>query len=188
MFVVGQHILNSAQQKSYFKEYVKNPLIEVGNHSFSHAHNKYKLFYSSASSVYDDFLKTYKQDSLPTKLCLLPDRNMWRTKQINANDMPNGADAADLLFKNGFRVIGWDLEWEHDAHTSSPVQTVTDMVFLINNHFKNGSTKTKNHLVLLAHDEMFAKGWEESELKELIDLLKKQGNYQFDFVSEYPNL
>jgi len=42
-------------------------------------------------------------------------------------------------------------------------------------------------LVLLAHDEMFRNGWEESELKQLIDKLKAKGNYSFDHLSSYPN-
>jgi len=41
---------------------------------------------------------------------------------------------------------------------------------------------------LLCHDEMFVKEWEESELKQLITKLKADGNYRFDFISNYPNL
>lgn len=33
----------------------------------------------------------------------------------------------------------------------------------------------ENHLVILCHDEMFCKSWEENELKQLIDKLKGRG-------------
>ncbi len=188
VFVVGQHIQNSPQLKGYFNEYLVNPMIEVGNHSFSHAHNKYQLYYSNANSVYVDFLKCYNEYKLPTKLCRLPGRNMWRTATIKHNDMPSGSAAADLLYQNGFKIIGWDLEWEHDAPTSSPVQTGDDMVYLIETHLKNGTTRVKNHLVLLSHDEMFSKGWEQSELDQLVDKLKATGNFKFEFLSTLPGL
>ena len=188
VFVVGVHIDNGGKWKTYFDNYLKDSLIEVGNHSYSHAHNHYAAFYNSPQAVVDDFVKSYEKHSLPTKLCRLPGRNMWRTAKITRNDMKSGSSSADLLFKNGFKVIGWDLEWQHDGKTGTPIQTVDDMVDQISTQLKKKRTQTKNHIVLLCHDEMFAKEWEESELKQLITKLKADGNYRFDFISNYPNL
>lgn len=188
VFVVGAHILSSKNRQSDFDEYLKNPFIEVGNHSFSHAHNQYKKFYDSTDSVYADFMKCYQQFKIPTKLCRLPGRNMWRIPGKTINDVKSGQLAADKLFQNGFRVIGWDLEWEHDAETGAPIQTVDDMVELIGQRFASGKITSSNHLVLLLHDEMFRNGWEESELKQLIDKLKLKTGYQFDHLSHYPGL
>jgi peptidoglycan/xylan/chitin deacetylase (PgdA/CDA1 family) len=39
--------------------------------------------------------------------------------------------------------------------------------------------------VILCHDEMFRKSWEESELKQLIDKLRTKG-FKFGHLSEYP--
>lgn len=39
---------------------------------------------------------------------------------------------------------------------------------------------------MLIHDEMFQKAWEESELKQLIDLLRSQPNYVFEQMKFYP--
>jgi len=47
-------------------------------------------------------------------------------------------------------------------------------------------TFTKNNVVMLIHDEMFQKTWEESELKELIDLLRTNPNYSFEQMRFYP--
>src|SRR5690242_9333659 len=40
VFVVGQHALSS-KLKDFYEMYQNNPYIEIGNHSFSHAHNHY---------------------------------------------------------------------------------------------------------------------------------------------------
>lgn len=188
VFVVGQHIAGNNERKKDFEEYIENPLIEVGNHSYSHAHNRYQQFYSNADSVVLDFKKCYFLFKLPTKLCRLPGRNMWRIPNKRVNDVLSGADAADILSRDGFRVIGWDLEWQHDGKTGAPIQTVDDMVYMIENKLRKKSTLTDNHLVLLLHDEMFRKGWEESELKKLIEKLRGKPGYQFEHLSKYPGL
>jgi ADP-heptose:LPS heptosyltransferase len=56
----------------------------------------------------------------------------------------------------------------------------------IENALTNGKTVRPNHLVMLAHDVMFRKNWSESELKQLIELLKAKGNYIFEHLSKYP--
>ena len=71
------------------------------------------------------------------------------------------------------------MEWQHDSRTGAPIQTVDDMVGLIKKLNEN-KTVTPHHLVLLAHDEMFRDGWEESELKQLIDILKAKRNTAFN--------
>ena len=47
-------------------------------------------------------------------------------------------------------------------------------------------TFTPNLLILLCHDEMFRKPYEETELKQLIELIKSQGNYKFGYLRDYP--
>jgi hypothetical protein len=39
---------------------------------------------------------------------------------------------------------------------------------------------------LLLHDEMFQKKWEESELKQLIDKLRKNKDFEFEQMRFYP--
>jgi hypothetical protein len=59
------------------------------------------------------------------------------------------------------------------------------MISLIEKHFSEKRTVTENHLVILCHDEMFRKSWEESELKQLIDKLRVKG-FNFGHLSQYP--
>jgi len=186
VFVVGQHALSNEKMKNYYQLYLDNKLIEVGNHSFSHAHNQYKKFYEDPQAVLQDFLKCQDQLKIPNKYARQPGRNQWRLKDTSANDVSSGMKSADLLFQNGFRVFGWDIEWEHDGKTGTPIQTVDDMVELIEKKLKDRKTLRSGHLVLLSHDEMFRNGWEESELKELITRFKAKGNYRFEHLSNYP--
>ncbi|MBL7763185.1 MAG: polysaccharide deacetylase family protein, partial [Chitinophagaceae bacterium] len=186
VFVVGQHALSNDKMKNYYQLYLANPLIEVGNHSFSHAHNQYRKFYEDPQAVLQDFLKCQELLKIPNKYARQPGRNQWRLKDTTSNDVISGMKSADLLFQNGFRVFGWDVEWEHDAKTGTPIQTVDDMVELIGRKLQDKKTLRSGHLVLLSHDEMFRNGWEESELKELIDRFKAKGNYRFEHLSNYP--
>jgi peptidoglycan/xylan/chitin deacetylase (PgdA/CDA1 family) len=186
VFVVGQHAQARRRMRKYFRLYQANPLIEIGNHSFSHAHDRYQQFYENPGLVLQDFLKNQQALGITGLLARLPGRNMWRLRGIRLNDVSSGAAAADSLYAHGFRVFGWDLEWQHDAKTGVPVQTVNDMKEKIGLLLKEGKTVSHDQLVLLAHDEMFRNGWEESELKSLILLLKADGHYQFDHLSSYP--
>jgi peptidoglycan/xylan/chitin deacetylase (PgdA/CDA1 family) len=186
VFVVGRHALSDSL-KDFYKMYQNNHYIEIGNHSFSHAHNHYKEFYDNPSSVVADFMKCQTALRIPNKLARQPGRNQWRLKGVRINDVKSGTKSADMLYKQGFKVFGWDLEWQHDSKTGVPVQTVDDMVELIEKKLIEHKTVKANHLVLLAHDEMFRNGWEESELKQLIDELKAKGNYRFEHLSSYPD-
>ena len=185
VFVVGLNTQYSKRLQKYLHLYETNSWIEVGNHSFSHAHDDYYAFYNNPDTVLQDFLKNEKTLHLANKLTRLPGRNMWRLNDRRVNDVKSGSKAADTLFTNGFKVFGWDLEWCHDPKSGVPIQTVEDMIYLIETSFSEKRTVTENHLVILCHDEMFRKSWEESELKQLIDKLRTKG-FKFGHLSEYP--
>ena len=185
VFVVGMNTQNSSRLQKYLNLYEANAWIEVGNHSFSHAHSDYLAYYSNPDAVLQDFLKNEKILRIPNKLARLPGRNMWRLKDRRVDDVKSGSKAADALFANGFKVFGWDLEWSHDPKSGVPIQTVEDMISLIEKRFSEKRTVTENHLVILCHDEMFRKSWEESELKQLIDKLRAKG-FNFGHLTQYP--
>lgn len=187
VFVVGQHAIKDDRMKSFYKLYQNNSFIEIGNHSFSHAHNQYEAFYKNPVTVLKDFQKNQTVLSIPDKIAREPGRNIWRLKDIRINDVNSGAASADSLYKDGFKVFGWDIEWQHDGKTGVPIQTVDDMVSLIDKKLTENKTVKKDNLVLLAHDEMFRNGWEESELKQLIQKLKDKGGYRFEHMSRYPD-
>ena len=186
VFVVGQHALSDKKMKGYYQLYLNNPLIEIGNHSFSHAHNQYEKFYENPQNVLQDFEKCQDELKIPNKYARQPGRNQWRLKDTAINDVRSGSQSADLLYKNGFKVFGWDIEWQHDGKTGVPIQTVDDMVEIIEKKLTEKKTVHSGHLILLSHDEMFRNGWEESELKQLIEKLKAKGNYHLEHLSKYP--
>ena len=187
MFMVGEHTETSATMKNYFNLAFKDDLLEVGNHSFSHANNHYELYYSNPQKVLEDFNKNQTLLKFKDKDARMPGRNTWRIGN-RKKDYPasNGKEAADLLHKNGYNLFGWDLEWQHQPN-GKPIQTVLQMFEEIAKSISNPQRCfTPYHFVLLSHDEMFRMPWEESELKQLIDLLKSKG-YKFDHPDNYPN-
>jgi peptidoglycan/xylan/chitin deacetylase (PgdA/CDA1 family) len=186
VFVVGSNVVASQRLKAYYHLYERNPYIEIGNHSYSHAHGAYRKFYQNPEQVFLDFLKNQMVLHMKNKLARLPGRNMWRLMGKIRNDVTSGASTADLLFKHGYSVFGWDLEWQHDSKTGAPIQTVEDIVHLIKKLLAEKKTLTENHLVLLCHDPMFQKKWEETDLKELVERLRATGEFSFNHLSEYP--
>ncbi len=136
VLIVGRHALSDSL-KGFYKMYQNNPYIEIGNHSFSHAHNRYKEFYANTSAVVADFLKCQRILQIPNKLARQPGRNQWRLNNVRINDVRSGSVSADSLYKHGFKIFGWDLEWQHDPKTGVPVQTVDDMVELIERNCRN---------------------------------------------------
>ena len=176
----------SERRHDYLELYRNNPYIEMGNHSYSHANAHYQKFYSDPEGVLQDFQKNMELLKLEDKISRFPGRNMWRINGRSRDDIESGSAAADLLHDNGFQLYGWDLEWQHDPKTGDPIQKVEELFNQIETHLQHKRTFTHNHLVLLCHDEMFRKPYEETELKELIELLKSKGNYKFGFLRDYP--
>jgi len=131
-------------------------------------------------------LKNQSTLKLQDKIVRLPGRNMWRLDGKSKNDGASGVQTADGLAKLGYKVIGWDLEWAHHAKDGTPVQSVQAIYKQIVNQLESNKTFTKNNIVVLIHDEMFQNKWEESELKQLVDLLRKHYNYIFEQIKFYP--
>jgi peptidoglycan/xylan/chitin deacetylase (PgdA/CDA1 family) len=186
VFLVGEHVAGNRKMDTYFKYYEGNPYIDEYNHSFSHAKNHYERFYMNTKGAVDDIKKNQQFLKLHYKIVRLPGRNMWRTDGRKRDDEKNGSLVADGLQALGYKVVGWDVEWEHKGKTGAPKQTVAQMLQEIKTRCEKGSVFTKNNIVVLLHDEMFQKKWEESELKQLIDALRSDGQYEFEQIRFYP--
>lgn len=187
VFLVGEHAEKSKILGNYYKMYEQNPFVESYNHSFTHANNKYALFYSNPPNVLADIQRNEQLLNLPYKIVRLPGRNMWRIGDRKRDDGVSGSVAADLLAKNGYKLYGWDLEWRHNGKDGTPIQSVDEMTNEIESRLETGNSFTKDHVVILIHDEMFQKKWEESELKQLIERLRLHPNYVFEQIRFYPN-
>jgi len=186
VFLIGEHVEKSRLLDDYYQLYEQNPFVDSYNHSFTHANNKYDLFYSNPQNVLADITKNESYLQLHYKIVRLPGRNMWRIGGRKRDDGASGSTAADLLEKNGYKIYGWDLEWRHDAKTGKPIQSVDEMVKEIEGRLNTNTSFTPGHIVILLHDEMFQKKWEESELKQLIDKLRTHENYVFEHIRFYP--
>jgi len=187
VFLVGEHVMMSRTMDNYFKYYEANPYIDEYNHSYSHANNHYEKFYGNTDLAVSDILKNNQLLKFAYKIVRLPGRNMWRIGGFKKDDVESGSKTADKLEQLSYKVVGWDLEWEHNSTAGAPpVQSVDEMYNEICRRFEKNNTFTPNNLVLLLHDEMFQKKWEESELKQLIDKLRKNKNFEFEQMRFYP--
>lgn len=186
VFMVGEHVIKDKQMDTYAKYYDENPYIDEYNHSFSHANNHYEAFYSNVDKSVNDIVYNQSLLKLPYKIVRLPGRNMWRLGGKSKNDGTSGIQTADQLAKLGYKVVGWDIEWQHRPSDGTPIQSVDEMYNSVKNLCSSDKTFTKNNVVMLIHDEMFQKTWEESELKQLIDLLRPDSNYIFEQMKFYP--
>ncbi|WP_449398248.1 polysaccharide deacetylase family protein [Chryseobacterium wanjuense] len=111
-FLVGKHAYGSKKQKYDLELLRKDPLVELANHSFTHAHNKYTDFYKNPEAVVNDFNIAKDSLKLYDKIARTPGRNIWRLNNINVTDLKSSTEAANKLKQAGYKIIGWDLEWK----------------------------------------------------------------------------
>ena len=187
LFIVGRHVIGSKLQADIYDSLLLSEQIELANHSFTHAHNAYTKFYNQPDSVVVDFKKCADNFRLKNNIARTPGRNIWRTANINSTDLKTSASAADSLQKNNFTLVGWDVEWNF-TNDQRLVQSDSLMITQIENAFRKEKSKTKNNVVLLAHDRSFFSAADSSSLHQFIKKLKATEEYNFEPLSKYPKL
>jgi peptidoglycan/xylan/chitin deacetylase (PgdA/CDA1 family) len=193
LFMVGQHALASAGRKALLARAKAMPLVTIGNHSFSHANNRYKAFYADTERVVADMLKANVALGLTAKPtpARLPGRDVFRLRYVSRNDLGVGEVQAareqvdfEFVAASDFDVYGWDFEWFHDS-SGKPVQKVGRLLDEIDHLFAYGHLVEKNKLILLMHDEMFQDRFDGlTTLTALIDGLRARG-YAFGKIADY---
>ncbi|UHO40463.1 polysaccharide deacetylase family protein [Chryseobacterium capnotolerans] len=186
-FLVGRHAYGSTKQKNDFKLLKENPLIELANHSFTHAHNKYSDFYKTADAVVRDFDIAKDSLKLHDKIARTPGRNIWRLNNINVTDIKSSTAAADGLKRAGYKVIGWDLEWR-PTHKMTLKGSHEAMLKKVDSIFLNDLEKTSRHLVFLTHDQYLRDTDSINELDLFIEKLQKSNKFVFRKISQYPKI
>lgn len=186
-FLVGRHAYGSTKQKNDFKLLKDNPLIELANHSFTHAHNKYSDFYKNADAVVRDFDIAKDSLKLHDKIARTPGRNIWRLNNINVTDIKSSTAAADGLKRAGYKVIGWDLEWR-PSHKMTLKGSHEAMLKKVDSIFLNDLEKTSRHLVFLTHDQYLRDTDSINELDLFIEKLQKSNKFVFRKISQYPKI
>jgi len=188
LFVVGQHVYGSREQAAIFDSIVHCRYFEIANHSFTHGWgNRYAKFYAVPDSTAIDFLRCADSLKLTSNIIRLPGRNIWRTGTVSCTDIGTSKAAADSLYGKGFVEVGWDIEWHFDADMKLK-NTSDDLIRQIDSVFACCKTQTPDHLVLLAHDQVYAKSGDSAELRQFIKKMKAKDEYNFEVVSKYPDL
>ncbi len=188
LFIVGEHVYGSKEQAAIFDSLINCNLFEIANHSFTHAFkNKFAKFYQVPDSAVKDFIRCADSLQLSAKIIRTPGRNIWRTELIKSTDIKSSTETADSLYANGFTITGWDLEWHFDDKLQLK-NTSDEMVLQVDSMFTNVKTKTLDHLILLAHDQVYADAGDSAELHQFIIKLKAKKEYNFEVVSKYPDI
>lgn len=186
-FVVGQHINNTKKQKSDYTDLQQDSLIEIANHSYSHADNKYTKFYQNPEKVVHDFKIVRDSLKLLNPIARTPGRNIWRINGINVTDIKASKSTADQLQKAGFKLVGWDLEWRGNSEMKLK-NNHQDMLKKVDSIFFNDLEKTPRHLVLLTHDQYLHDEQSVKELDLFIQRLKESNRFVFKKISDYPKI
>lgn len=187
MFIIGEQVYGSSEQSITYDSLQNCSYVELANHSYSHAALKYQKFYTNPDEVVKDFERCEDSLQLSNKIVRTPGRNIWRTANINCTDIKKSTDAADSLQQSGFIAVGWDLEWHYN--NSLELEATEDaMLQQVDSMFAHNKTKTQDHLVLLAHDQVYADACDSASLHLFIQKLKKLDEYDFEVISEYPAL
>jgi len=185
IFLVGNSIDGSHRFRKYHQQMKENPYIAIYNHSYSHAKHKYTKYYQNPDLVLSDFEKNRTDFNITHKIARLPGRNLWQIGDRKKNYKQTGATSAELLAQNGYEVFGWDIEWHYNAKDYTPKQSIEQLIHEIEEIHKASGAFTPNHIVLLMHNQMFAKANDHNDLAKLIGELKAC-NYTFEYLSAYP--
>lgn len=186
-FMVGMHQFDERRER--IVDSIRNdyPRFLIANHSFTHGfRNKYRTFYGNPDSAIKDFLRAEQELKISEKIIRLPGNNAWvGTGELKGPKMV--LPVCHKLDSLGYNVIGWDVEWRFiNKGGSIPLQNVDNMLQNVKRKFNDGSTNRKDHLVILAHDRMFAKPQYADSLRKFIAILKQNREYVFETIDHYP--
>ena len=186
-FIIGEHVYASINQNMTWDSLQATAGIEICNHSYTHAnHNHFEKFYQSPDSVVSDFQRSQDSLQLKNNIVRTPGRNAWRIDSLQFTDLKKSKAAVDSLQNAGFIVMGWDLEWHYDPKELSVMNNSDDLLKQIDSVFTNNKTKRPENLVLLAHDQVYKKSKDSTELRQLIQKLKLKEEYELSLVTSYP--
>ncbi len=189
-FTIGVHVEGRERQNLIDTIRSSYPQYLLANHSKTHAFNdRYQYFYHHPHEAAADFFANQKLLNIPFKIARLPGNSAWvRTGEVKA--APLVKPVCLLLDSAGYNVIGWDEEWGFKTvnHESVPVESANTMVRMIDQDFTEHHLHSRNMLVLLAHDRMFAHANYADSLAKCIAMLKKDPRYVFETIDHYPGI
>ncbi|HTQ63179.1 MAG TPA: polysaccharide deacetylase family protein [Puia sp.] len=185
VFLIGRYAFRDDSSWQLFQLYRNNPFIEIGNHSFSHANNHYRLFYKKPEEVKADFLMNYDTLGLESRIARLPGRNSWRINGRERDDLPDVKASADSLANMGYRVFGWDIEWHYNSE-GKMIENADQIFEKIQRITLHKSSFTAGNIIILCHDPMLADSSNKAELESFIQKIKSNTHYRFESLDKYP--
>ncbi|MEO5348084.1 MAG: polysaccharide deacetylase family protein [Magnetococcus sp. YQC-3] len=191
-FLIGLHVKISPHRQKILQNLKASPWAQVANHSYTHANEQYRVFYSNPDGMLEDFQKNnivlgFTTPPFPTRL---PGRIDWRFDQFYTNDQtyPHNSkkephEGVAKLFAQQFVLYGWDVEWMKNRRTRSmdPPEMVAEEV---KKRFLNKRSVKPDKVVILMHDQNLVGREGMERLETLIRLLRQEG-YKFDFMKNY---
>lgn len=185
-FLVGKHAESNYGKNIISLLQSNSPQILLANHSYSHANEKYKAFYDNPKQALNDFYQAQQILRVPFKIVRLPGYNSKIHNGI-IKSVQLVKPVSLILVENGFKLIGWDLEWNFNRNTKNivkqtPKKLVAEIMYLLNSQ----KVTVSNHLMLLMHDWMFQTDNDVATLREVIIRLEKYSNIKFETVDKYP--
>ena len=185
VFLVGDYAHQLEGEKSGTDLYHKNPFIEIGNHSYSHASGHYRLYYRNPSAVLADFIRNNDSLGSQNQVARLPGRNAWRVGTQKRSDLADAERAADSLSAHGFSVFGWDLEWRAKEEDGT-IQNAEYVINRINEMVRQQAEMTAGHIVILCHEVMFTTTYGKEQLARLLQKISRRPDYRLEWLSRYP--
>lgn len=181
VFLIGRKVLLNDTTKQVYASFLQNDLIEIANHSYSHANGKYRKYYSKPAAVIEDVNRNRDSLNIPALIARLPGRNAWRLASGSRTDLADAIPVADSLYARGYELFGWDCEWSYDS-TAARFNTADEMINTIRHCH---SSFTPGHIVILCHDPMLQDPKFRSELRIFIKKIRDSMG-RFEFIRNYP--
>lgn len=188
-FLIGEHRYYGPEEQRDWDRLQADKKIVLCNHSYTHAwRNRFDRFYAHPDGVIADFTRCQDSLKFSNHISRTPGRNTWRLNTINHTDLRKSKVAVDSLAAAGFVVMGWDVEWQYYGRTQALRTDANYMLGLIDSLLKHNDTRTPNHLVLLAHDRVYADSADAAQLSYFIKELKKHPEYELRVATSYPGV
>ncbi len=185
VFLIGKNAFETHKNRFLLQDYVDNPYIEIGNHSYEHAERHYLRYFKDPRMVLDDFDRNKDSLNIANNFARLPGRNFFRVRSLSRNDVTGGKEAADTLASRGYSVFGWDVEWRNKASKGIALHTGKEMLAITEKMLREQKTFTNGRIIILLHDPEAKDSTFLAELENFIQLARQDGRFRFEHLSTY---
>jgi len=185
VFLIGKNAYSTRNSKVFLKEYQANPMVEIGNHSFTHAGRHYAKYFKDPSEVLADFNRNQDSLKFSNNFARLPGRNFFRIDSFARDEKNSGREAADTLAARGYNIFGWDIEWRSRPIGGLHLHTGSEMLDIVDKMLREKKTFRDDRIIILLHDPELKDPVFVNALENFINRAKADGRYRFEHLSNY---